>query len=59
MFPLLDKQAAIGSGQHVAMHVMQKGGSAGDAVKASIEVDPNTSGPVQMLELTAKKRRGR
>jgi hypothetical protein len=60
LFPLMDKHGAIGMGAQVAMHAMNKGATAGEAVKAACEIDANTSGPVQMLALaTPAKRRGR
>lgn len=56
-FPLLDREAAIGSGAAAAMTAMRGGMSAGEAVKAVCRIDPNTSDPVQMLRLPKPKRR--
>jgi len=58
-FPLLDKEAAIGSGAQAAMLAMRAGASAGDAVKQVAKIDPYTSDPVQALRIepVAKMRR--
>lgn len=58
-FPLLDKEAAIGSGAAAAMVAMRAGASAGDAVKQVAKLDAYTSDPVQMLKIEpVPKRRG-
>lgn len=58
-YPLLDKEAAIGSGAQGAMLAMRNGASAGDAVKSVAKIDPYTSDPVQMLKIEpAPKKRG-
>lgn len=54
-FPLLDREAAIGSGAAAAMMAMRSGVSAGDAVKATCRIDCGSSDPVQMLRLPKKK----
>jgi hypothetical protein len=54
-FPLLDREAAIGSGAAAAMMAMRSGASAGDAVKATCRIDCASSDPVQMLRLPKKK----
>lgn len=54
-FPLLDREAAIGSGAAAAMMAMRSGASAGDAVKATCRIDCGSSDPVQMLRLPKKK----
>lgn len=58
-YPLLDKFAAIGVGALAAVTAMRAGLSAGDAVKAACDIEPNTSGPVQMLSLEKKTPRKR
>lgn len=59
-FPLLDKEAAIGSGAQAAMLAMRNGMSAGEAVKSVAKIDPYTSDPVQLLKIeSAPKSRRR
>lgn len=41
---------ALGTGREVALGVMWKGGTARDAVKAALELDRNTFGPMRALE---------
>lgn len=55
-FPLLDTEAAIGSGAQAAMAAMRSGMSAGDAVKHACKIDCGSSDPVQMLRLPKPKR---
>jgi hypothetical protein len=58
-FPLLDREAAIGSGAAAAVMAMRAGASAGDAVKATCRIDCGTSEPVQMLRLPKPKKSAR
>lgn len=55
-FPLLDREAAIGSGSAAAMTAMRAGASAADAVKQAARIDCATSDPIQMLRLPAQKK---
>ncbi len=50
-FPLLDKEAAIGSGAAMAMTAMRAGASAGEAVRQVAKLDPYTSDPIQILKI--------
>lgn len=54
-FPLLDREAAIGSGAASAITAMRGGMSAGEAVKTACRIDCGSSDPVQMLRLPKKK----
>jgi hypothetical protein len=56
-FPLLDAEAAIGSGAQGAITAMRAGASAGEAVKAACRIDPCTSDPVQMLRLPKRRKK--
>lgn len=58
-FPLLDREAAIGSGAAAAMSAMRAGMSAGDAVKHTCRMDCGSSDPVQMLRLPKLKKAAR
>ena len=54
-FPIMDKQAAIGSGSMIAIEAMSNGATAAEAVKRAAKIDPYTSEPVQQLSLEVKK----
>lgn len=57
-FTEVDGPCAIGSGQEIAMAAMVHFGTdALGAVKAAASVDPNTSGPFQVMRVEAKAKR--
>lgn len=59
-YPILNKSnVAIGSGAQAAMALMDKGLTAVEAIKAVTVLDPNTSNPVQVLELAPKLKASR
>ena len=58
-FPLLDREAAIGSGAAPAVAAMRAGMSAGEAVKHTCRIDCGSSDPVQLLKLPKPKRTAR
>lgn len=58
-FPLLDTEAAIGTGASAALAAMRSGMSAGDAVKVASRVDCSTNDSVQQLNLPKPKKSAR